>query len=68
MQLFAYSWKLPAYGRAFLLTVVIFSFFTYNWSFLAYSWSLLAYSWSFFTYNESSFAYNGKVCLPQTRN
>ena len=30
---FAYSWKLPAYSGAFLLTVDNFSFFTYNWSF-----------------------------------
>ena len=32
---FAYSWKLPAYSGAFLLTVDNFSFFTYNWSFFA---------------------------------
>ena len=31
---FAYSWKLPAYSGAFLLTVDNFSFFTYNWRFL----------------------------------
>ena len=29
---FAYSWKLPAYNGAFLLTVDDFSFFTYIWS------------------------------------
>ena len=34
---FAYSWKLPAYSGAFLLTVDNSSFFTYNWSFFAYS-------------------------------
>ena len=28
MRLFAYSWKLPAYSGAFLLTVDNFSFFT----------------------------------------
>ena len=54
MRLFADSWKLPAYGGAFLLTIDNFSFFTYNWSFFAYSFS-------FFTYNWSFFAYNGKV-------
>ena len=32
--MFAYSWKLPAYSGAFLLTVDNFSFFAYNWSFL----------------------------------
>ena len=57
MQLFfAYSWKLPAYSGAFLLTVDNFSFFAYNWS-------CFAYNLSFFTYNWSFFAYNGKVCL-----
>ena len=34
---FAYSWKLPAYSGAVLLTVDNFSFFAYSWSFLAYS-------------------------------
>ena len=34
---FAYSWKLPAYSGAFLLTVDNFSFFTYSWSFFAYN-------------------------------
>ena len=35
MQLFfAYSWKLPAYSGAFLLTIDTFSFVTYNFSFL----------------------------------
>ena len=53
---FAYSWKLPAYSGAVLLTVYTFSFFTYSWSFFAYSFSFLAYSWSFF-------AYSGKVRL-----
>ena len=46
---FAYSWKLPAYGGAFLLTIDNFSYFPYNWS--------------FFTYNLSLFAYNEKVRL-----
>ena len=41
-----YSWKLPAYSPAFLLTVVIGSLFAYSWSFLTYSWSSFAYSWS----------------------
>ena len=31
---FAYSWKLPAYSGAFLLTDDSFSFFAYSWSFL----------------------------------
>ena len=53
---FAYSWKLPAYSGAFLLTVDKFSLFTYSWSFFAYSFSFLTYSWSFF-------AYSGKVRL-----
>ena len=53
---FGYSWKLPAYSGAFLLTVDNFSFFTYNWSFFAYSFSFSAYSWSFS-------AYSGKVRL-----
>ena len=30
MRLFAYNWKLPAYSRAFLLTIDHFSFFTYS--------------------------------------
>ena len=38
---FAYSWKLPTYSGAFLLTIDNFSFFTYSWSFLAYSFSFL---------------------------
>ena len=50
---FAYSWKLPVYSGAFLLTVGNFSF-TYSLSFFAYSFSFFAYSWS-------SLAYNGKV-------
>ena len=53
---FAYSWKLPAYNGAPLLTVDNFGFFTYSWSFFAYSFS-------FFTYNWSFFAYSGKVRL-----
>ena len=53
---FAYSWKLPAYSGAFLLTIDNSAFFTYNWS-------LFAYSFSFFTYSSSFFAYNGKVRL-----
>ena len=48
MRLFAYSWKLPAYSGAFLLTVDNFSFFTYSWSFFTYSFSFFTYSWSFF--------------------
>ena len=53
---FAYSWRLPAYSGASLLTIDKFSFFTYNWSFFAYSFSFLTYNWSFF-------AYSGKVHL-----
>ena len=45
---FAYSWKLPAYSGAFLLTVDHFSIFTYNWSFFAYNFSFFAYNWSLF--------------------
>ena len=43
--LFAYSWKLPAYSGAFLLTVDNFSLFACSFSFFAYSWSFLTYSW-----------------------
>ena len=53
---FAYSWKLPAYSGASLLSVVHFSFFTYNWSFFADILSFFTYSWSFF-------AYSGRVRL-----
>ena len=53
---FAYSWKVPAYSGASLLTVDNFSFSACSWSFLAYSCSFFAYSWSFF-------AYSGKVPL-----
>ena len=53
---FAYSWKLPAYSGAFLLTVDSLSFSAYNWSFFTYNFSFFTYSWSFF-------AYNGKVRL-----
>ena len=53
---FAYSWKLPAYSGAFLLTVENCSFLTYIWSFFAYSFSFFTYSWSFF-------AFSGKVRL-----
>ena len=37
MQLFAYSWKPPAYSGVILLTVANLSCFTYSWSFFAYS-------------------------------
>ena len=53
---FAYSWKLPAYSGAFLLTIDNFSFSAYSFSFFAYSFSFFTYSWSFF-------AYSGKVRL-----
>ena len=53
---FAYSWKLPGYSGAFLLTVDNLSFSTYSWSFFAYSFTFFTYSWSFF-------AYSGKVRL-----
>ena len=41
---FAYSWKLPTYNGAFLLTIDNFSFFTYNWSCFAYAFSFFVYS------------------------
>ena len=50
---FAYSWKLPTYNGAFLLTVDNFSYFTY-------SWSLSAYSFSFFTYTGTFLLTVGK--------
>ena len=53
---FAYSWKLPAYSGAFLLTVNKFSFLLTIGAFFAYKFSFLTYSWSFF-------AYSGKVRL-----
>ena len=53
---FGYSWELPAYSGAFLLTIDNFGFFACNWSFFAYSFSFLTHSWS-------SFAYSGKVRL-----
>ena len=53
---FACSWKLPAYSRAFLLSIDNFSFFTYNWSFFAHKFSFFTCSWGFF-------AYSGKVHL-----
>ena len=53
---FAYSWKLPVYSGAFLLTIDNCSFVAYNWSFFAYNFNFFTYSWSFF-------AYNGKVRL-----
>ena len=53
---FAYSWKLPAYSGAFLLTNDNFSFVTYSSIFFAYNFSFSTYSWSFF-------AYSGKVHL-----
>ena len=40
---FAYSWKLPAYSGAFLLTIDSFSFFTYSWSFF-FPLAVLAFS------------------------
>ena len=44
---FAYSWKLPAYSGAFLLTVDNFSFSAYNFSFFTHRFSFFTYSWSF---------------------
>ena len=41
MQLFACSWKLPAYSGAFLLTIDNSNFFTCNFSFFAYNFSFL---------------------------
>ena len=53
---FAYSWKLPAYNGAFLLTVDNFSFFAYSWSFSAYSFSFFTYNWSLWlwAYSENN--------------
>ena len=48
---FAYSWKLPAYSGASLLSIDSFSFFTYSWSSFAYSFGFFAYSWCFFAHN-----------------
>ena len=42
---FAYSWKLPAYSGAFLLTVDNFSFFTYSFSVFAYRLELFCLRW-----------------------
>ena len=50
---FAYSWKLPAYNGAFLLTDNNFSKFAYNWSFFVYNFGLFVYNWSLFAYNFS---------------
>ena len=61
MQLFAYSWKLPAYSWASWITNAFGSFLAYNLSFCAYSWSFLAYNWNLFTYN-------GKMRLIGTYN
>ena len=38
---FAYSWQLPTYSGAFLLTVDNFSFFTHSWSLFTCSFRLL---------------------------
>ena len=59
----AYSWKLPAYSGAFLLTVDKFSFFTDNWSFFAYSFSFLTNSWSFFCLQWESATNKGLKAL-----
>ena len=53
---FAYSWKLPAYSGAFLLTIDNSSFFTCSWSFFHLQFEFFTYSWSFS-------AYSGKVRL-----
>ena len=37
----AYSWKLPAYSGAFLLTIVFGSFFAYSFSFFTYNFVFL---------------------------
>ena len=41
LKIFAYSWKLPAYSGAFLITIDNFSCFAYSWSFFAYDFSFL---------------------------
>ena len=51
---FAYSWKLPAYSRASLLTVDNFSFFTYNWSFLLTIGAFFAYNFIFLGQRSST--------------
>ena len=56
MQLFAYSWKLPAYSGAFLLSVDNFSFFTYSGAFLL---TVLAFLLTVGVF----FAYSGKLRL-----
>ena len=63
MRLCAYSWKLPAYSGALVLTVDNFSFFAYSWSFFAYSFSFFTYNWSFFAYSWSFFAYSWSFFL-----
>ena len=45
MRLCAYSWELPAYNGAFLLTIENFSFSTCSWSFFTYSWSFFSLQW-----------------------
>ena len=52
MRLFTYSWKLPAYSRAFLLTVDNFSFLTYSSSFSAYSLASLLTVGAFLAYSK----------------
>ena len=41
LQFFAYSWKLPAYNRASLLSAVLGSLFASYWSFLVTVGALL---------------------------
>ena len=60
MQFFAYSWKLPAYNGALLLTVDKFSFLYLQLELLS---CFLLTKFSFFTYSWSFFAYNAKVLL-----
>ena len=41
---FAYNWKLPAYNKAFLLTILAFLLTADNFSLFTYIWSFFAYS------------------------
>ena len=51
---FAYSWKLPAYSGAFVLTFDNLGVFCLQLELFAYSFSFLTYSWSFFAYSGKS--------------
>ena len=65
---FAYSWMLPAYSWAFLLTVVFWSFFAYScvWELFCLQFELFNLRFELFCLQLSFFAYSGKVCLRST--